>query len=66
MTSAGTPRRAVLALLLYVTTPPSNDADAPGTEVIRPAMSPPVQDSAVHKERDLAVRVLTNLSSIFI
>jgi len=55
-----------LALLLYVTTPPSNDADAPGTEVIRPAMSPPVQDSAVHKERDRAVRVLTSFSSIFI
>jgi hypothetical protein len=45
--SGRTPSISTLAALEYVMKPRSNHAELPATSVIAPAMSPPVQDSAV-------------------
>ena len=47
ISAAGTPANAVLASLEYTTSPPSTYAEEPARSVSRPAISPPVQDSAV-------------------
>jgi hypothetical protein len=44
--SGATDNFSIFALLLYVITLPGNDADAPGTDAIQEATSPPVHDSA--------------------
>jgi hypothetical protein len=46
ITSSGTDRNSVFALLLYVTRPATKYSDAPLMFVILLDMSPPVQDSA--------------------